>query len=95
MPIQAMADHGTRVRFANVVPRKGTKHTYPEKTAVKNLNSLGYKKLILKTDQEPAIVDLAKEVKDNFTGDIIPENSPVGESQSNGFIERMIQSLEG
>ena len=62
--------------------------------AVENLVQLGYKKILLKSDQEPALLALLREVKTASGIDVvIPENSPVGESQSNGTIERAVQSI--
>lgn len=50
----------------------------------------------MKSDQEPAIIALAREAKTASGIDIvIPECSLVGESQSNGTIERAVQSIEG
>ena len=57
----------------------------------------GYNRLILKTDQEPAILDLMAMVKRERPEDveIISEQSPVGEHQSNGDVERAAQTIEG
>ena len=54
------------------------------------MDMLGHKKINLKTDQEPAILALRSAVKVEALADcIIPEASPVGESQSNGMIEQV------
>lgn len=66
-----------------------------------NPDWLGYRRLILKSDQEPAIKSLKaatirerpEEVKEDK--DILTEEAPVGESQSNGYIERMIKTVQG
>ena len=48
---------------------------------------MGYKRVILKSDQEPSIVALCDAVKNGWHGEIVPEASPKGESKSNGEVE--------
>ena len=57
---------------------------------------LGYRKIIFKSDNEPAIIALKQGVRE-MTSDmeIIFEESPVGESSSNGEIEAVIKSVQG
>ena len=51
--------------------------------------------VILKSDQEPAIVDVLNEIaRMRGEGRTIIEHSPVAESQANGFVERAIQTVE-
>ena len=52
---------------------------------------LGYKRAIFKSDQEPAIVELKREVVRTRPEEIVLEESPVEDSRSNGYIERAIQ----
>ena len=59
---------------------------------IDNLLKSGHKKVILKSDQEPAIMDLINGVIEARAESTIPENSPVGESQSNGLVERAVRS---
>ena len=59
-------------------------------------NELGHHGQVTpKSDQEPAIVDVLREIA-NLRGsrEILLEHSPVTDSQSNGFIERGIRSVE-
>ena len=58
---------------------------------ISNLATLGHKEVILRTDQEPAILDLVNGVIETRTEPTLPENSPVGESQSNGMVERAVR----
>ena len=61
------------------------------------LNFLGYKKLIMRADQETslaAVLETVRLFRGNDTQNMI-ENSPVHDSQSNGFIERGVQQVEG
>ena len=53
---------------------------------------VGHAKSILKTDEENSIVALPEEVKALRTLDTAPENSPIGEHQSNGAVKRYVHS---
>ena len=94
MPILVCRDNKTGWYQASVVPKKG-RCPHAVQQVENMLNQLGYKKYILKTDQEPSIMEL-KEVISRSRGDqVIMEESPVMDSRSNGFIERAIQSVQG
>ena len=98
MPILVMKDEKSKHVFSHVVPKKGASVAYCVQQTVRNLEQLGYPKMVLKCDQEPAMEDLRntaiKECK--LKGiEAIPEESLVGASQSNGVIERAIQEIEG
>ena len=107
--------------WALVVIRKGNGGEYAAARVADILHKIGYPRCVLKCDQEPAIVDVSKEVrkelwkeikdiakdaKEKHDGDvtvvdeytpieIIQEHSPVGESSSNGTVERAIQEVAG
>ena len=75
---------------ANQVPAKGG-----EAYAVKTLNynicqKLGYNRVIIQSDQERASKRLVDKVKLLKEVEVIPENSPVGDSQSNGNAENVV-----
>ena len=63
--------------------------------SAKGIWGLGYKKIIIKCDQVPSIVEIQNEVIRRREAETIPENSPKGESQSNGDIENAIKQVEG
>ena len=82
-------DRATRMVSAHVVPLKGAVLDW-------DLERLGhYGQVILKSDQERAIVDVLREIA-NLRGSrgTSSEHSPVANTQSNGFIERGIRSVE-
>ena len=56
---------------------------------------MGYKRIVLKSDQEPAIKTLKEAVKRAWDGEIVMEESPVAEHQSNGRVERAVQTIQG
>ena len=94
MPILVMKDRRTKIIRARVVPQKG-KHWYAIKVLSGMLDSLGYKKAIFKSDQEPAILSLKEAVKNESGVTLITEESPEYDSQANGEIEVAIQMVQG
>ena len=53
--------------------------------------------MVLEPDQENCMTDIVNDVKRERAEDIdvMTEKSPVGEHQSNGKVERAIQTIEG
>jgi hypothetical protein len=93
-PTLVMFDSESRGIYAYAVTRKG----YDERLCrqvVNDLDNLGYKDIVLKSDQEPAIINLVEIIKANWNGNAVLENSPVRESEANGAVERAIQTWEG
>ena len=85
------------------------------------INSVGSPKVIIKSDQEPSMIDIQMETRKELWSEVIKimsdvndvkegkvkmenmkctgcevilENSPVGESQSNGYIENGINEVQ-
>ena len=79
-----------------MVPEKGL-NAYAVAALGREITLSGYNRMILKSDQEPAILNLLKAVKNERAEDIeiMLEQSPVGEHQSNGEVEITVQLLEG
>ena len=56
------------------------------------LNETGYQRLILKSDGEPAIVALKREVKAKTAGiEVILQEAPTGDHSANGAVEVAIR----
>ena len=56
-----------------------------------SIKMFGYPELVLKSDGEPAIIDLKNRAREQCPGvKIVFEESPVGDSQANGAIRRPI-----
>ena len=89
-----MVDSESKAIFAHAVAAKGAVDEACREV-VDDLDTLGYKDIVFKSDQEPAILALGELVKASWNGNMALENSPVGESQSNGMVERAIQTWEG
>ena len=98
LPTVVLRDRHSKAIFSHLLPCKGTTgSTYPERAVLKDLAFLGYKKLILKNDQEVSIKALSQAVRNGFSGEIVPEESPKGDhhGQSNGEAERSVQTVQG
>ena len=89
-------NRATRMVSAHVVPLKGAVIDWVIQQCARDLERLGhYGQITLESDQEPAIVDVLKQIT-NLRGSrgTLLEHSPVADSQFNGFIERGIRSVE-
>ena len=80
-----------------MVPRKGL--DYPEaslavEAVCEDLRNMGYKRVAFRCDGEPAIMSFLDAVKRRWDGEVVPENSPPGEKQSNGAAEKAVQSTK-
>ena len=89
-------DRETKMTVSHVVPVNGADHEWVTEQLGRDLLKLGHHgDLILKSGQEPAVVDLLREVaRFRDTHRVVLEQSPVGDSQGNGIIERANQSVE-
>ena len=98
MTVLVMRDRDTKMMLATVVPRKGTKGEFAARRSAAFCSEVGYSgaSMIMRSDQEPAIVALVGDIAlRRAPAKTIIEQSPVGSSQSNGIVERAIQSYEG
>jgi hypothetical protein len=94
-------ERATGMTFASVVPEKGSKGKFVADRCLEFFAECGCRNgdIILKTDQEPAIAflikDLVAERGDEQGCRTLVEQSPVGSSGSNGVVERAVQTVEG
>ena len=95
MTLIAIYCHKTRCTFAHACPRKGN-DPHVAKEVQADLEWLGYKRMIGKSDQEPAILALKRMFTAAMpTVEILPEESPVGAHGANGHIESAIGRVAG
>ena len=94
MPILVLKDSRSKVALARVLPRKG-KDPYAIQRLQTDIANLGYKKLILKSDDEKAIIAFKEAVKRERDQDIILEKSPDYDHQANGEVGKQIQEIQG
>ena len=95
LPVLVLRDRQSKAVWSHPVPSKGVSHPYPAKAIMNDLDFTGYKRIILKSDQEPSITALVSAVKHRWHGEVIPESPPKGESKSNGEVERTVQPVHG
>ena len=86
--------------FAHVVPRKGVDpKRYSVDMIVEDILWLGYSEMVLKTDNEPAIVKLLEQAlaacKVAGVQQIVEEHPPPYDSQANGAVENAVKQLRG
>ena len=76
---------------------KGASVEFPARRVLAFIKELGMETvpLVLKSDQKPAIISVIKNIVDKRKAQTFPEHSPVEASQSNGVVERAIQSVQG
>ena len=79
------------------VPNKGVNDNayWVPKRVLQDLenNGLGKTRILLKSDQEPAIVCVPNAIQD-LKPEIVPINSPIGESTCNGRVENTIRRVQ-
>ncbi len=72
---------------------KGPTDEWIVKRIVKDLEDLGRRDIILKTDGEPAMIALQSKIIECRAGRTIPRNPPVYNPESNGPCEKMVQDV--
>ena len=86
-----MKDASTKVLLAISVPQKGV-NKYVVDRVCRFLDTLGYKRIRLRCDQETSILALRDAIKDCWSGEALIEKSPQGEHQSNGSVESGVRT---
>ena len=86
-----------KMTWAMLVPRKGTEFPWIAKRAARFIDQLRHNTVTLRCDNEPATEALAREVAQarQEHSQTVPERPPVGESESNGVIERAVGLVAG
>ena len=94
--ILAGCDGLTEAFFANIVHCKGTSHGYAEVRGLAHtVLSTGHQKVKLQSEQEPSIIDVKNKAGTHIPTGIVYEESPVGDRNANGSIERANQTIQG
>ena len=97
-PYLVVVEHRYGRVWAYQTPNKGPHEEagWLPARVIQDWNDCGFKdvRIQLKTDQEPSMVKLQTAIQDLRPKDIIPVNSPVGESESNGRVENAIRRVQ-
>ena len=99
LTVLVMQENLCRSVWAYAVDRKGAAESWVVDQIAEDINTIGLKneRIILKNDPEPSANDVARALATSRESDYgtALENSEVGESNSNGTVERAIQDVEG
>eukprot|EP00969_Alexandrium_andersonii_P077435 3414675-Alexandrium_andersonii.AAC.1 len=88
-------DRGSKATLAHPVLCKGRLHDDTVDQAVASIRRLGHRqRALLKTDNEPALVDLRRAVAERLGVQTVLESPPAYEPQANGAIENASRQLK-
>jgi len=94
LPILVLRDRKTKLYAASAVQATGV-NAYALKFVVGVVQDLGWKRLIFKSDNEPAIVALKRAVAKAMPGvEVILQESPVGDHAANGEAENAVKEIK-
>ena len=82
--------------MSHTLKQKGCGDGWIAKKMAAEVDDLGYKdvKIVVKNDQEASIVEVQGAIRRARDAQTVMENSPVGDSQSNGLAERAVRRLQ-
>eukprot|EP00959_Pyramimonas_sp_CCMP1952_P017829 378171-Pyramimonas_sp.AAC.1 len=72
----------------------GKTSTYAAKYFTNFLVELGYRRIILKSDNEPALLKLRREAVKDMQIEVVPRESPVSDHQANGAAESGVREAK-
>ena len=93
LPVLVMYEKTREALFRHRAKAKGADMTVVRQVC-EDLNSMGLKRAVYKTDQEASIMALMAAVKVQWKGELIPETAPRGDKDSNGSAESAMKSHE-
>eukprot|EP00969_Alexandrium_andersonii_P049691 2180956-Alexandrium_andersonii.AAC.1 len=96
LAVLVIKDRDSRPTLARPVLRKGRLRDDAVDQAAASIRRLGHhQRVLLKTDNEPALVDLRRVVAVRLGVQIVLESPPACEPQANGAIENAVRQLKG
>ena len=89
-------DSRSKMLFAHMIPRKGISHgSWNFERVNEDIAKLGYRRLIVKQDKEPAIVAQVREAQRIAGGiEVLDELAHTGDPQSNGAAEQAVWTVK-
>ena len=96
-PVLVIRERRHNITWAMLVQRKETEFHWIAKGAAKFIDQLGHNRVTFRCDTGPAIEALTREIAQarQEGSQTVPERPPVGESQSNGIVERAVRLVGG
>ena len=92
----ATKDRESKAMFANPVLCKGRAFEDTVDQAVGKAHRFGHLgRVLLKTDNEPALIDLRNGVAEKLGMQVVPESPPAHEPESNGMVEHGAKQVKG
>ena len=80
--------------FGDVVVSKGASELATSRL-VDYLDAMGYSRVVFKTDGENPITALMRAAKVEWAGELVIEESPLGDSNANGAAEAAVKVFQG
>ena len=100
--ILVVKDTNGKAIFAHVIHKKGVESDgYSVTRLIEDVQWLGYRRIMLKTDNEPAILQLLREAIKGIKTELVDmdqvgeEHPPAYDSRSNGSIENAVKQVQG
>ena len=90
-----MRELKTGMMHGMIVDKKGVGAPWVEQRVANFMNSFGHKKMLLRSVNENSILAPRKKIIELVDGQVLPEDSIKGESQTNGLAEVGVKILEG
>ena len=96
LTVRVTKDRDSKGIIANPVLCKGRAYEDTVAQAVLNVRRFGHQsKVLLKTGNEPALVDLRRSVAQKLGMQVVQEAPPAYEPQSNGSVENAVKQVKG
>ena len=87
-------DRQSKFTECHLVECKGTGDERIVKKVLQSIGETGNTKMVLKTDGEPATVQLQEQIITEREHKTIPQNPPAHDPQANGEVERAVQDVK-
>ena len=94
MPILVLKDRHHKWISSTVVPNKGVCPFAVQSLGHDIGDILGYRSVVVKSDQEESIISLREAMAAHKGVEVQVEESPVGDSASNGYVESAIRQVQ-
>ena len=97
-PMFCGKDSKHRWFYACAVPSKGVEHEWTPKHISDQMGPAGHRRMLLRSDKEPALMPLKKRIglllTTEYGQEIVPEESATGVSQDNGLAEHAVREVK-